>query len=168
LLSEVRGTLPDDPEAQLAAAEFHLECGEVDTAVALLGAPNEARANAFSRDLRQREQFWSLQSQILERREEVQQSLDLLDRALALSPDRLDFLVRRATLLRLLSRAEEAASASRAAEDFRRSENQLREVFRRGAHHHPTREDCTLLSRLCGELGRESQSKGWQQLAGSR
>jgi tetratricopeptide (TPR) repeat protein len=168
LLAQGLQKRPDDPHVRLMRAEFLLEQGNVDSAEeALIGSSEpvvEQPAGRFGRIV-DHEEFWALRSRIAERRRNLKESLTLLDRALEINGARRDLLTRRASLLRLMGRTEDAAAAAMRAEAFGQAERLLRSAMERGLHRRPSRDDCLTLAALCRDVGKSAQADAWKRLA---
>lgn len=154
----------DAAYATITVAAFLLERGQVDTAETLLQIVQPEGDKGVTLPPALRETYWSLKADIDERRKRYDQALLSVDRALAVGPARKELLNRRAGLLRLLRRPEEAAAAARRAERLEAQERRLWELVDAGTHRNPTPADCQTFSDLCEDLGRKLQARGWQEI----
>ena len=166
LLARALEQRPDDAHIRLTMAEFLLEQGEIDEAEKLLLADGAQGGPGLSAALAEDSQSWLLRAQIEDRRGHAAAALALLDRAVTLEPARIDLLTRRATLLRLLKREEEAREAAKQVDGRAAAARELSALVDAGKHRNPAHADALRFASLCETLGRSDESQGWTAIAG--
>ena len=169
LMMEALRLRPEDPLTRLTIAEFLLEEGEADEAERLLSPMAESAIpgdrNVSPLITLDKERYWSLRSQVLERHGDLEGSLAALEKGESFGSPRVEWLTRRASLLRVLRRTDEAREVARLAEASAAAERELGELVDSGKHRNPGVAEARSIAAACRVLKRDAEVEGWQVIA---
>jgi tetratricopeptide (TPR) repeat protein len=156
---------PQHRATRLLVAEYLLEQNEPVAAAALIEESPDVVESAGRLDFAEDDRWWSLKSQLADRRGDLIGAQQDLARALELRPAELQYVQRQGQLLQRLGRMQESAEVLRAANRLEAIHTELSEIVLRGKHEQPTPELCRRLADLCEELHQPLRSDGWRRLA---
>jgi tetratricopeptide (TPR) repeat protein len=159
---------PQDPRFRFVFCEFLVENGDVDTAEAVLLGGSESPSNSAGNDLSAMEEddrFWGLRCRIAERRGDYESALEYFDRAASIRPVDKEGAQRKARLLQLAGRAEEAKQAYARSHILSKDELELWNLSRDLGVRLPTTAECERVAQLYESLQKTLQAEAWRRLA---
>lgn len=152
---------PHDLATRILAAQFHLDCGEWETARSLLDPPSESPTTDAPHD----DRYWFVRSRLAEQSGDAPQAYACLEQALALRPHEEAYLLMQAGLLRRLGRTDAAASALGRAARLAEARKQLLLLADRLDRNQPQPELCLQIAGWFDQLGHSELAADWRHLA---
>lgn len=155
---------PYDPVTRILAAEFHLDCGELDAARSLLRPEGPLTTEVFT-DAFNDDRYWFVRCRIAEQSEEAGEAYAHLQKALALRPQEETYLLMQAGLLRQLGRADEAAQAASRAAQLAEDRKHLMILWENLNHDRPDSTHCLAIAELLESMGEPQQAADWRRVS---
>lgn len=153
---------PDDPWMRLWAAEFFLDCGDVEFALTLMTGSSSS-PDVFTPEHRD-DRYWALRCRIAEQLGEPAQAEAFLRQALDMRPYDESSLLMHAALLRQLGRADEAVEPAKRAQRIAEARKQLMIQFDALDRDHPDPAVCRSIAGLLDAIGESRQAADWQRV----
>lgn len=148
---------PNDSLANLLAAEFFFDRGDVDFAQQLL--------NAESLKHWEDDRLWFLQCRIAEQSGQVQKAYAFLQNALERRAHDENYVLMQASLLRRLGRIEESRSAAMSATQLAEVRKHLVVLASQFDREHPSAELCLEIADHLQRWGQPEQADAWRRVS---
>lgn len=155
---------PDDPMTRVLAAEFYLDCGNLDRARSILSIESNFILDGSFIGERD-DQYWFVRCRIAEQSGDVANAYANLQKALVLRPHFEPFVLMQATLLQRLGRFDEASQAALRAAELAEKRKQLLIASEKFNRDRPDPAHCLAIADLLDAMGDESQAAGWRRLS---
>lgn len=156
---------PQDRQARFLLCELRLEQDDPAQAEsALLGYENsESSAAGNLTKFEQDDRFWELRCRIAEARQDTEQALEAISRAITIRPSK-DYEARRARLLQRARRVEEARQAFERSHELAKAELELWRLSRDLGTRDPNPSECEQVAKLYQSLEKYLSARLWRQL----
>lgn len=160
LLERAAVLAPEDLRIPLLWSTLLIDRKEYERARSVLpdDLPPDASTPLSSGDVGQ---YWYIRSRLAEAADDIPWALAHLEKAVAIQQADRSYQARRADLLRLLNRDDEATEAAQVVGRLAAAEREIQSMMEAGRHHQPTAADCRKFADLCRTLGKTAQADGW-------
>ncbi len=151
---------PDDLPTKIAATEFLLDVGDLESAQSLLPTDIDEQIH----DSLYADRYWYVVARIAESRGQIADALNSLEKAIALRPDNESYLLMQASLLRRLGRREESKRAAEVAAELAATRARLFVLANEINRESPRSEHCSEIATLMERLGHSEQAADWRRV----
>lgn len=151
---------PQTSDTHLSAAECFLDLNELGLAQSHLDLAASISASTVEGEAR----YWYVRCALAERSGNAEDAFADLQKALELRPNDESYLLMQATLLRRLSRAEEAAEAALRAGRVAAVRQQLSFLSDKLDRNRPESSICRAIADQLDSIGETGQAAGWRQI----
>lgn len=149
---------PDDPQTRLAAAEFHVDLGELDAASVLLDMGSGSKALDDDR-------YWFLTCRIAAQSGDFEAARAGVEQALALRPHEEAYLLMQADLLRRMGRVEESVHAATEAARLAEERKRLLVLSDKLDRDWPDAARCLEIADVLERLGQPDLAGDWRRVS---
>ena len=153
---------PNDLLTQTLAAEFHFDCGDIDTARQLLRMVEATPSESAPGD----DRYLFLLCRMAVHDRDISVAFDHLQQAMALRHSEETYVLMQSALLRRMGRIDEAAAAAQEAGQLAEARKRLMVLSDELNRRQPASAHCLEIAELLERLGHARQAGDWRRVAG--